>query len=469
MDPLTLDETPESQASSWYVFLLTLVAAMGGLLFGYDTAVIAAANEYLQVRFDLSEALQGWAAGSALVGCMIGASLAGFVSDRFGRKKAMVLSAVLFLVSAVGAAVPRNLVEFVIARILGGVGIGIASLICPLYISEVSPARVRGRLVSLNQFAIVFGMFVVYFVNAKVSALGDFQWNVAVGWRWMFAMGVVPALIFFGFVGTLPESPRWLMKRGRKDAATAILARVGGAEHARREVGEIADALAHERQESLGQLLDPAMRRPLIIGIGLAILQQITGINIVMYFAPKIFSSAGAETQQAIDSTVAVGVVNILFTLVAIGIVDRVGRKPLLLIASAGMGLSLALLGWAFTFQEHPGRAVLIFVLSYVAFFAVAMGPVVWVVIAEVFPTRIRGRAMSVAIVCLWIACFAVTMLFPIMLKTLQGGSFFVYATICALTFVFIAVAVPETKGKSLEEIERQWFRSTELRKQDNA
>jgi len=463
---LAADETSSSQGSALYVLLLTLVAALGGLLFGYDTAVISGAIGFLTKRFSLNAVMQGWAAGSVLVGCMIGASVAGFVSDRFGRKKAMVLAAVLFTVSAVGAAIPRNVTEFVIARMLGGVGIGIASMLSPLYISEIAPARSRGRLVSVNQFAIIFGMLVVYFVNAKVASLGSEAWNVAVGWRWMFASGILPALLFLVLLAAVPESPRWLAKRGRSSEAERVLARIGGADHARREIADIQDALTHKREESLAQLFEPVMRLPLLIGIGLAILQQITGINIVLYYAPEIFRSAGSLTHKAMNDTVIVGAVNLAFTIVAIGIVDRLGRKPLLLIASAGMGVSLALLGWAFVFHLFQGPLVLLFVLTYVASFALAMGPVVWVVIAEIFPTRIRGRAMSVATVCLWLSCFAVTQLFPIMLERLEGKVFFLYAVICAAAFVFVALVVPETKGKSLEEIERQWFKSAESPRQ---
>jgi len=467
-NPVTSYELPyrtnelAPQGNMLYLLLLTLVAALGGLLFGYDTAVISGAIGFLQERFDLDTGMKGWAAACALVGCMIGASVAGFIGDRFGRKKAMVLAAVLFVVSAIGSAVPRNLHEFVVARMLGGVGIGIAAMLSPLYISEVAPARMRGQLVSVNQFAIIFGMLVVYFANAVIASQGDKAWNIALGWRWMFASEILPAAVFLVLLAVVPESPRWLTKKGRTAAAEQILARIGGAEHARAEIAEIEDALAHERQESLAQLLEPAMRVPLLIGVGLAILQQITGINVVLYYAPEIFKSAGVATQQSINDTVIVGAVNLVFTLVAIGIVDRLGRKPLLLIASAGMGGSLAALGVAFARQDFSGPWVLRFVLIYVASFAVAMGPVVWVVLAEIFPTRIRGRAMSVATVCLWLACFAVTQFFPAMLETLKGAVFFVYAGICVIAFLFVARFVPETKGKSLEEIERQWFQPAE-------
>jgi len=457
-------EATGSGGSTLYVLLLTLVAALGGLLFGYDTAVISGAIGFLKSRFCLDENMMGWAAACALLGCALGASVAGVIGDRFGRKAALLLSAVLFTVSALGSALPRNLVEFVVARMLGGVGIGIASMISPLYISEVAPAACRGRLVSVNQFAIIFGMLLVYFVNAQVASLGDEAWNIASGWRWMFATGTVPAVVFFALLLLVPESPRWMMKEGRVSEAEGILSRIGGSEHARSEIAQIQDALGLERQESLVKALKvPGMSIPLAIGVGLAVLQQVTGINIVLYYAPEIFKSAGAVTHQAMNDTVVVGVVNLAFTLVAIWVVDRIGRKPLLLIAAAGMGVSLAVLGWAFVRHLFEGPLVLLAVLTYVASFAVAMGPVVWVVMAEIFPTRIRARAMSIATVCLWLACFVVTQSFPIIRERLEGKAFFIYAIVCVVAFVFVARLVPETKGKSLEEIERQWFKESEV------
>lgn len=439
-----------------YVVLLALVAALGGLLFGYDTAVISGAIGFIKTRFQLDDLQEGWAASSALIGCMLGAGFAGMLSDRFGRKKALLLSAVLFTVSAVGAAVPRNVTELALARIVGGLGIGIASMLSPLYISEVSPARMRGRLVSVNQFAIVSGMLVVYFVNAMIARMGDQTWNVSVGWRWMFASGVLPAAVFLALLFLVPESPRWLVKQGRSAEALTILTRVGGPDHAQREIAEIQDTIAHETG-SIRQLFEPGLRVPLAVGIGLAVLQQVTGINTVLYYAPRIFASAGVDTTSAMNDTVIVGLVNMAFTIVAIWVVDLVGRKPLLLIASVGMGLSLSMLGAAFMLGQLQGKIVLIIVLAYVASFAVAMGPVVWVVIAEIFPTRIRGRAMSVAVVCLWASCYAVSQFFPVMLERLAGGAFIVYAGMCLIAAVFVAILVPETKGKTLEEIERSW------------
>lgn len=447
----------EEGGSRVYVYQLATVAALGGLLFGYDTAVISGAIGFLATRFDLGAVWKGWAASSALVGCIIGAATAGVISDRFGRKTALLFSAVLFLVSAIGTALPRTLLEFILYRILGGIGVGIAAMLSPLYIAEVAPAAIRGRLVSINQFTIVLGMLVVYFVNALVAGMGDESWNVAWGWRWMFGSEALPASLFFILLFWVPESPRWLTKQGKEERALAILTRIRGAASAGEEMEDIKKTIAQE-SGSLRQLWQPGLRVALVVGICLAVLQQVTGINVVLYYAPEIFKTTGMVSTKAINDTVIVGFVNLLFTLVAFAIVDRLGRKPLLLIASAGMGLSLSLLGYFFVLERFEGPWVLLFTLAYVASFAVAMGPVVWVVISEIFPTRVRGRAMSIATVCLWISCFAVSQFFPLMLETLHGSVFFIYAGLCAVAFVFVAVFVPETKGKTLEEIERKWL-----------
>jgi sugar porter (SP) family MFS transporter len=447
---------PSPTGSTGYVTVLVAVAALGGLLFGYDTAVVSGAIGFLRTRFALDEVLTGWAASSALVGCIGGAAAAGALSDRLGRKRALVVSALFFIVSAIGSAIPQSLGGFVAARIVGGLGIGLASMLSPLYIAEVSPAPIRGRMVSVNQFAIISGMLVVYYVNAVVAGMGDEAWNVATGWRWMFGSAVVPAVVFLALLLVVPESPRWLAKRGQPDRARAILARLNGGARADEELAEIRADLAREGGR-LDQLMALAMRRPLAIGITLAVLQQVTGINVVLYYAPEIFKGTGLPATQAINDTVIVGLVNLAFTVVAIRVVDRIGRRPLLLVASAGMGLSLLLLGGAFVARAFSGPWVLVLVLVYVASFAVAMGPVVWVVLSEIFPTEVRGRAMSVATVCLWIACFAVSQTFPVMLHRLGGRVFFVYTVMCTIAYLFVYAAVPETKGKSLEDIASGW------------
>ncbi len=450
----------DRESGTTYVYLLASVAALGGLLFGYDTAVISGAIGFMEEHFSLDPIQKGWVASCALLGCILGAASAGLLSDALGRKKVLLLSAALFTVSAVGAALPASVSQFVVARLLGGLGIGMASMLSPLYIAEVAPARIRGRMVSLNQLAIVSGMVAVYFVNAVIADQGDQAWNVTVGWRWMFASGVLPAILFFLLLFFVPESPRWLTERGRESEALRILERISGPDQAESQMREIRLVLAEEKG-SLAEIFAPAMRRPLAVALTLAVLQQITGINVVLYYCPEIFKNAGMKAAQAIGDTVTVGIVNMIFTLVAIGTVDRWGRKPLLLVGTAGMGISLALLGCAFAMQQIASVWILLCLLGYVAAFAMAMGPVVWVIMAEIFPTRIRGRAMSIATVCLWTACYAVSQTFPWMLKHWEGpATFWFYAVMCLAALLFIAFLTPETKGKTLEEIERGWHKN---------
>jgi len=447
-----------------YVFLVTLVAALGGLLFGYDTGVINGAIGPLETHFDLNEYQKGWAAGCALLGCALGAAFAGVFSDRFGRKKVLILSAVLFLISAVGTALPRTVTTFILYRILGGIGVGAASMSSPMYIAEISPARIRGRMVSINQFAIVTGFLVVYFVNYFIARQGGEAWNAQVGWRWMFASESLPALILLILLFVVPESPRWLTKQGRTEEAFAILARVGGSDHAKAELGEIRETLALE-SGSVRQWLQPGMEIVLVIGIVLAVLQQVTGINVFLYFGTEIFKKMGSGTNAALLQTVIVGAVNLTFTVVAIWTVDRLGRKPLMIIGSAGMGVSLLAMGLA-AYVQSTGLWMLLFILGYIACFALSVGPVTWVILSEVFPTRIRGRAMAIATVCLWIANYIVSQTFPMMDENAwliatfhRAFPFWLYGVFCVVLLLFVAIFVPETKGKSLEQIERHWMR----------
>ena len=397
-----------------YLTLTVLVATLGGLLFGYDTAVISGAIGFLQQHFDLTATMKGWAAASALVGCVIGVAMAGEMNDRLGRRTTLLVAAVLFLISAIGTALPRTLTEFIVFRIIGGLGVGAASMTSPMYIAEISPARIRGRMVSVNQFAIVFGMLVVYFVNYFIARGVDEAWNVSTGWRWMFGSEAIPATILLMLMFFVPESPRWLTKQGHSEKARGILARVDGEAHAIREMKEINAALEQE-SGSLGQLLAPNMRIVLIIGISLAVLQQVTGINVFLYYAPEIFKAvAGTNVDIALLQTIVVGSVNLFFTVIAIWTVDRIGRKPLMVIGAAGMGLSLAAIGLAATFKM-VNAWLLIFMLGYIACFAISVGPVTWVILSEIFPTKIRGRALAIATFCLWIANFIVSQTFPMM------------------------------------------------------
>lgn len=450
------------QGNTTYVIVFSIVAALGGLLFGYDTAVISGAIGFLRTYFVLDSGQTGWAASSALIGCLIGAGLAGWLSDKSGRKKALLLAGFLFTISAVWSALAGSLTEFSLARILGGIGIGMASLLSPLYIAEIAPARSRGRLVSFNQFAIVTGILAVYFVNYFIANAKPEEWNVQWGWRWMFGSATIPAVLFFVLGFFIPESPRWLVKRRRSKEALETLTRIGGQEHAEAELRAIEDAVAREK-DSTGQLFQPGMRLALIIGVVLALLQQVTGINVFMYYAPEIFKQLGSGTNAALQQTIIIGAVNLTFTIVALKTIDKLGRKPLMIIGSTGMGISLAALGLAAYFQKTE-LWVLIFILGYIASFALSMGPVVWVVLSEIFPTKIRGRAMSIATLTLWAANYLVSQTFPMMNenpwlveKFNHGFPFAVYAGFCIATIVFVTMFVPETKGKSLEEIETSW------------
>ncbi len=633
------DDPPLERGSMVYLTLVVLVATLGGLLFGYDTAVIAGAIGFLQTHFELTPAMKGFAASSALAGCVLGVILAGPISDRFGRRRMLVLAAIMFLVSAIGTALPRTLMTFVVFRFLGGVGVGAASMTSPMYIAEISPARIRGRMVSLNQLAIVFGMLVVYFVNYFIGShgtslnhqtasrlvkqlaaqvvlddgtaavvesriaeqiesyrhtvdqnaihqmaaaleeviedsdadrsqylstlnrdlglkqeqwdssaicravavelseyglkldkedvdplarhlarqcdgeldiaslarghmayllreeldaqhvtassppeiiaaslieplrgLGAESWNVRYGWRWMFGSEALPAVALLLLLCFIPESPRWLTEKGRVEKARHILTRVDGSAHAEGELNEIQTALARE-PATLREIVAPGLRVALLIGVVLAVLQQITGINVMLYYGPEIFKNAGQSIDTSLVWTIAMGGCMVLFTCVAIWTVDKLGRKPLMIAGATGMGLCLIASGVAFC-VDRTGLSLLIFILGYIAFFSLSVGPVTWVILSEIFPTKIRGRAMAVATLSLWIANFVVSQSFPmldenpwLLEKFNHGFPFFVYGGFCVVLVVFMTAAVPETKGKTLEEIEQRWCkRPTERR-----
>ena len=442
-----------------YVYKCTYVAAVGGLLFGYDTAVVAGAIGFIQQKYGLSPAMMGWVASCALVGCVIGAMFAGSLSDRIGRKKVLMISAFAFAISSLGIMLPMGLNSFIIFRLIGGVGIGIASMLSPLYISEIAPANIRGRLISIYQMGIVLGILLIYFVNAWIAGMHDESWNVDSGWRWMFGSGLLPSLLFIILLLNVPESPRWLAQQNRLDEAQDILAKVNGEEKAKEELQSIRATMQQDAQQAgFGTLLQPGLRYVLFIGIILAILSQVTGINAIMYYAPEIFKSSGDGSSSAMMQTVLVGVINTLFTIVAIRYVDKWGRKTLLLIGAGGMTICLALVGAAFHFGFNQGPMILVAILAYIAFFAISLGPLTFVVVAEIFPTHVRGRAMSVAIFFLWVAVFAVSQTFP-MLQSSVGPAitFWIYMVMSVIAFFFVWRLVPETKEKSLEEIEQFW------------
>ncbi|MCX6996011.1 MAG: sugar porter family MFS transporter [Kiritimatiellaeota bacterium] len=466
------ETNPVSAAAkvNWsYLLPICLIATLGGLLFGYDTGVISGAIESLTARFGLSEVMKGWSSGCVLIGCAAGVLLVGPISDRFGRKKAMFIAAVLFLISAIGTSLPSDIWTFIVFRILGGVGIGVASISTPMYIAEITPANLRGRLVSVNQIAIVGGIAATSFVNYFIAGHGDQAWNIATGWRWMFAMGIAPAVVFFLMLLRIPESPRWLIEMQRPDEARDVLTKVGGAEFAASEFASIRDSLSGEKG-TWGELFSPNLRLPLVIGIALAILQQVTGINVFMYFGATIFKTMSQTTRvdAGLLQQIVINGTGVFFTLIAIATVDKLGRKPLMLIGTLGMGISLVAMGIMAQTMSDPTAAshlMLACIVLYIACFGLSVGPVTWVILSEIFPTAVRGRALGLATFCLWIADYAVTQTFPMMdakdtwlvAKFNHAFPFYIYAAFCAVLVVVMLWLVPETKGRSLEEIERSW------------
>ena len=444
-----------------FILKVSTVAAIGGLLFGYDTAVIAGVVGSLQVRFHLSPVMVGWAASSAIWGCVAGAMVAGYVSDRIGRKKVLVVTAILFFISSIAAAFANNLTQFILARLIGGVGIGAASMLSPLYISEIAPAKNRGRLVSLYQLAIVLGINLIYFVNLRIAAFGDQAWNVETGWRYMLASGVLPALLFFLLLFFVPESPRWLTAKGRREEALAILTKVNGPELAPVVYNEIAETVQQETG-TLKELFRPGLRMAMGVGVILALFSQITGINAIIYYAPEIFKSAGFGAESALVQTVIIGVINTLFTFIAIWLIDKAGRRTLLLWGVTGMIVCLFGVGLCYYYQFFKGPWLLICILGYIASFASSLGPVPWVIISEIFPTKLRGVAMSFATVILWVGVLLITQLTPVLLEKLGGAfTFWLFMVNAIILIVFTWKMIPETRGRTLEEIEKSWINST--------
>lgn len=449
----------------FYILLISLVSAMGGLLFGYDWVVIGGAKIFYEPFFGLDglPSMRGWAMSCALVGCLTGALLAGMWSDRYGRKKMLLLASVLFTVSAIGVGMADRISGFIIYRIVGGFGIGIASNISPIYIAEVAPAPIRGRFVSLNQLTIVLGILAAQVANwaiARYFSIGGEMLNprsLEWAWRWMFWVGALPAMLFFVASFVIPESPRWLALNGKTEAARRIFHRIGGEEYAANALQDIA-RLRNERNErmSLRQIVHPSVRRVLVLGVVLAVFQQWCGINVIFNYAHEIFSAAGYAVSDVLMNIVVTGVTNVVFTLVAVYTVDRWGRRALMIAGAAALAVIYAILGTAYYF-EVSGWAMLLLVVLAIAAYAMSLAPIVWVVLSEIFPARLRGAMMALSTFCLWAASFMLTYTFPLLNESLEAsGTFWVYGAICLAGYLFIRARLPETRGKSLEEIEKE-------------
>ena len=466
-----MQNTSKSQESAKvglsYVICIASVAALGGLLFGYDWVVISGAKPLFVPYFHLLSAnTVGWAMSCALLGALVGALVTGWLADRFGRKKLLAVAGLLFAISSILTGWAPSFVWFAFWRIIGGVAIGMASNLSPLYIAEVSPAAVRGRLVALNQLTIVIGILLADMVNWLIaqpisaratSAMIAASWDGRIGWRWMFTVVAIPSLVFLVGALMIPESPRWLAKQGHLARARTILARIGGELHADNEISAIQATLLGEKtgRVNLSDLLSSGVLKIIGIGVLLAVFQQWCGINVIFSYAQDIFHSAGYHVNGVLFDIVITGAVNLVFTLVAMGLVDRLGRRPLMLIGAGGLVVTHTLLGYAF-YRHIDGLPIVILVMAAIACYAMTLAPITWVLISEIFPNRIRGTALSIAVSTLWIADFVLTQTFP-SLKAVVGtaGAFWLYAVICALGFVFVLAAVPETKGKSLEELEK--------------
>lgn len=462
-----------SGGSIVFLVMVSVVAALGGFLFGYDTAVISGTISFVKQQFVLDAVWEGWFVSSALVGCIAGVSVAGFLSDMFGRKKMLMTAALLFFISAIGCALAPTYAALIIFRFLGGIGVGIASMLSPLYISEISPPHIRGRMVTLYQFAITVGILTAYFANALILKIsGNIVDSLNDGilayiirdevWRGMFGSETIPALIFFLLIISIPESPRWLTVKGKPERALHVLSRVTGSEIAKREVEEIKETLSVEKG-SFKQLLAPGFRLALFIGATLAILTQLSGINAIIYYGPRILEDAGFQIGDALGGQVIIGIINVLFTIIAIWKIDQIGRRKLLIFGASGAMLSHIVIGFLFANGITEGIWLMLFILIFIACFAFSFGPVIWVVLSEIYPTKLRGRAMSIATLSLWVGTAIIGQTVPWLLENITpAGTFWVFALLCFPTIYIAWRMLPETKGKSLEEIEKYWQKQSD-------
>jgi MFS transporter, SP family, arabinose:H+ symporter len=440
-----------ANGSKSYTLLVSVIAAVGGLLFGYDNGVVAGALPFFSKHFALDNIKEGLSVSNLVIGAILGAIFAGMLTDRFGRKKILIFTAFLYIFTAILSGIANTFTELVIARMLGGVAIGLSSVASPMYIAEVAPAAIRGKLVTINQLTIVGGIVLAYIVNLLLVNTGPDNW------RYMFCAQAVPAALFFFALFIIPESPRWLINKGFPEKALEIFTRIGGTKHAEFEVAEVQKAGKHE-EGSLRELFRPGYRKALVIGVVLAFFSHMVGINAVSYYAPKIFMQSGSGSENmAIFASLLVMLTMFVFTILTIFIIDHIGRKPLLLIGCIGMGVAFIVTGAAFQSTNINRMWILASLMLYDASFAISMGGVIWAYLSEIFPNKVRGRAMSFATMTLWITEFIVAQTFPWLVDNIKGNTFYLYSAICFISFVFVWFFVVETKGKSLEEIEAMW------------
>ncbi len=434
-----------------YLYFICAIATMGGLMFGFDIAIISGAVPFIQPYFGWNELQLGWGVSSLLVGAIIGAFCSGILTDRFGRKKILIVVALFFAASCTATALASDSALFISARLFGGLAVGAASVLSPMYVAEVAPPENRGTLVSIYQLSIVLGILCSYTINYWLRDADN-------NWRLMFATGILPSVLFFVGLFFIPESPRWLYKAGRKEESLNVLTRIGGEELAKAEIVEIAESLkGYSNEVSMRELFKPSSRKVLFAGFILAILVQVSGINTIVDYAPKILLATGVEIKNALLNTSLIGLINFIFTFIAISLIDRVGRRLLYLIGSAGMVVTLLLLAGSF-FWKMEGIFTLICIMLFIAFFASCIGPVFWTLVSEMFPNRIRGKAVAFASFTQWIFNFLVVLLFPHFLASLGGAKTFLFLALMSLIqWFFTYFYIPETKGKSLEEIEQLW------------
>lgn len=432
---------------------MSLVAAAGGFLFGFDTSVISGAIEFIVSPsvFDLNEIEKGWTVSCIIVGCMAGCLVTGALSDAYGRRRVLIITAFVFLVSSLGCALADRYGVFIVNRIVAGFAVGAASMLAPIYIAEISPAQHRGKLVSLNLFAIFLGQSAAFFSNFLLRDMGGVD-----NWRYMIGIQAIPSGLLFVLLFFIPESPRWLVEKRQNDRALRVLTKIGGVELGRQELVDIEKSILSSVQGKLAEVFKGRMFRLLLIGIALAVFQQVTGINVIMYYAPAIFRSAGFGTDSALQQTAIMGLVNLSFAVASMFFVDRLGRRPLMIIGSIGMGVSLLALAIAFLTNQFQGYLVLFCIMGFLASFGFSLGPVVWVLIAEIFPNSLRSHAVAVSVFLLWAANFVVSFSFPYLLSHFGGSCFFIFSAMCFLCLWFVIKYLTETKGKSLEQIEQE-------------